>query len=130
MENNSDNLDYYCTKYGLEIPNIKDDHSSIQKALGVLQEDGLFAYSIFLEYMKKNEGEVAKNMQEKSKDILEDLEIIDEDDESLKSNMEHLAEDDLDTLFLTKDILEKMLIYARYHAKALSNKTGDNSDEE
>lgn len=118
------NLDYLCAKYGQEIGE-KAEENILQKALGVLREDGVYAMFLWLEDKDKkksvrtelttllNEKEIKKYLSQNS-DFLEDL----------KQFCEKLREvaQDIDKLFFMKKILERTLTYALYHAKMKGEK--------
>ncbi len=114
-------LDKIAAQYGYGLcegftsTNSKELEREINKALGVLIEDGPFAYSIWLESENKSPH---KLMITKSLEILKTGISL-----TTKSNLrEAILTDissDLNKLFLTKQVLERMLVYARYRAKAI-----------
>lgn len=110
------NIDYLCAKYGQEIPEKKEDRAFIQKALGVLQEDGLFAFMIFLEAREKKE-EVVKKIKEKTESLLRDIGLIPDSSIGVAKNIQEITKD-INKMLFAKNSIEKMLIYARYHAEA------------
>ncbi|OKY78317.1 MAG: CRISPR-Cas system related protein, small subunit of CASCADE complex [Candidatus Methanohalarchaeum thermophilum] len=157
------NLDAQCAEIGREIvfkskeiaSSTSDIENTIQKALGVLQEDGIYAFTVYLDSeggfkgrddRRNVENEILNNslwilddnfnlnthtqenssdeseVQGSSRGLKEKKEVFDELNDFLSSN--------LDNIFLAKDILEKTLIYARYHAKALSSTKDSGSKEE
>lgn len=110
------NLDYLCAKYGQDIPKSKEDENIIQKSLGVLQEDGLFAFILFLE--SKN-NDVNKRIKNKTAQLLHEVGLInDANDTNMREKILEITKN-IDDMFLAKDLIERTLIYARYHAKAL-----------
>lgn len=95
--------------------------NTVTKALGVLQENGV--YACFL-YLRAKEGENGPGVVEK-----EMLDLLDglgfgwgkPTENSLKEVLSYISEKvtvDLERLLLAKETLEQMLIYARYGAKA------------
>lgn len=110
------NLDYLCAKYGQNIPKSKDDRNIIQNALGVLQEDGLFAFVLYLEEQEGSE-DVAGKIKEKSNKLLRKA-FSEAADKSLRENMVEIIEENLDKMFLSKKVLEKMLVYAKHRSQA------------
>ena len=109
-------------EYGQKIGQIRNDklETNLGKALGILQEDGVYAMFLWL--------------QEKSKDIRETLVKMLNEKEELKkyfqNGSEKFPEDfrefceklkevakDIDKLLFMKKILERTLTYALYHAK-------------
>ena len=123
------NLDLLCAKYGQKIAekvsttenyNAKKAVVLITKTLSVLQEQGLYAFVLFCESKKDIDSSAAKEIQILVGEILKELSLIEG-----KSNLldELLKEDSLlsklDELLFAIEIIEKSLIYARFHAKAL-----------
>ena len=94
--------------------------NTVTKALGVLQENGVYACFLYLLAKEKENGGVV---------VDEMLNLLDElgfgwdkpADKSAKTVLSHISEKvtiDLERLLLAKETLEQMLIYARYGAKA------------
>lgn len=94
--------------------------NTVTKALGVLQENGVYACFLYLLAKEKNNGGVVIN---------EMLELLAElpfgwrrpTEDSPENVLRHISEHvtvDLERLLLAKETLEQMLIYARYGAKA------------
>lgn len=114
------NIDMSCAKYGAEIGNIGELKESLaNKALGVLQEEGVYAFFLFLA-SRKNENNQAKEIQKSIFRLLKDFQslkdVLSTEDKVLQDVREKLAED-LDTLLLARDLIEHTLVYARYHLK-------------
>ena len=98
--------------------------TEITKALGIIVEDGPFAYFIWL---KSQDREPHQAMLIQTARILQELNLINKipANENLKEKLEdafleEISEDLTKTLFV-KTIIEKMLIYARYKAKAMQH---------
>jgi hypothetical protein len=111
-------------KYAQEVSKIKDSNleNNLRKALGVLQEDGVYAMFLWLE--DKDKG---KNIRKILIDLLNESEIrkhllndsyrfADEDFSKFCENLREVAQD-IDKLLFMKNLLERTLIYALYHAK-------------
>jgi hypothetical protein len=143
MSNTVINLDRLAAKHAQAvIANTKDSKSSdientVTKALGVLQEDGV--YACFL-YLLAKEKEPGKKVIEQMLDLLEGLEfgwnkplkeskIYVHPDVVLKHITDHVTQD-LERLLLAKETLEQMLIYARYGAKARKDSEPENGHVE
>ncbi len=98
--------------------------TEITKALGILVEDGPFAYIIWL---KSQDKEPHRAMLIQTARILQELKIINliSHEENLKDKIEEAFLDeissDLTKTLLVKTVIEKMLIYARYKAKAMQH---------
>lgn len=120
-----DNLDKECfsssTRIAGVLSNVKEDERKkkakdlfniITKSLGVLQEDGVFAFYVYLKSEKEETIE---------KETIKLLNKV------FKKNMSYTLEDirnitdDINTLLFAKSLIEKTLIYARYQAKSMSD---------
>lgn len=126
------NLDYLAATYAQKILDGTTDQkpdnvdSAITKALGVLQEHGVYACFLYLLAKEEEIGAIAVkemlNVLEKSLSLAmpESLkpEVV------LKHITDHVT-NDLERLLLAKEVLEQTLIYTRYGAKA--REKGENS---
>lgn len=120
------NLDQLCAQYGYKIA--EDVHSKIgknaenhiTKSLGILQEDGVYAFFLFQISRSEREREGAIMLKDLATSLFRSAGIkgFQEQSDTLKAVRDELA-NDLDQLLLAKRLLEQSLIYARYHAKAL-----------
>jgi hypothetical protein len=118
------NLDYLAAKYAQTIiqktkdKKASDIENTITKALGVLQEDGVYACFLYLLAREKENGAVVVD------EMLNLLSSLPFDWQKPTKNSEILpfiseqVTKDLDRLLLAREVLEQMLIYARYGAKA------------
>ena len=93
----------------------------ITKTLGVLQENGVYACILYL-YSRTSgfEKEVSAITRNELLKMTEFLGKEHEGDEKAEYVLKFLTDNicnDLDTLFLTKQLWEQTLIYARYSAK-------------
>jgi len=111
-----ENLDAVINKVGFEIVeaiknknNDKKYKNYIDKVLGVLSNDGVYAYWVYCKANKINDVFIDKIG--KLKNIINNK---DEDEEFFQN-----LSNDLNQLLFFKQLLEKALIYARYHAKAM-----------
>jgi len=127
-----ENLDRLCAEYGYKFADeTKKAETLITKALGVLQEQGLYAFILFCDSRGSAEKQGADKIKEITAEILKDkLSLIkSKNNEDL---LEEIRKEDglasrLDDLTLAVQVLEKSLIYARYHAKAMSNNSTQNT---
>ncbi len=121
------NLDGLCARYGWEMARQahkvlnKNAENHITKSLGVLQEDGVYAFFLY-QQSRKPEKPGAEPLED-ARALLEaagikPFDTIQEPLEALRDRSRGLA-NDLDQLLLAKQLLEQALIYARYHAKVL-----------
>lgn len=93
------------------------------KALGVLQEQGVYAMMLFLFSRTSDEKEVAPLIRSQIYEALRKLPGF--ETESIEDNSDKALEyftgkvlNNIDTLLLVRDLYEQTLIYARYAAKA------------
>ena len=126
------NLEALCAQYGYEIvkrcaPSLKLSkrdkaklENTITKSLGVLQEEGMYACFLFLDYIQeRKESYGAADIAAQAKVLLrhESVKLLGAGSDDFQA-LRQLSED-LDSLLLARQLLEQALIYARYHAKAL-----------
>ncbi|MDT8284689.1 MAG: hypothetical protein RQ767_04125 [Thermovirgaceae bacterium] len=113
-----ENLDLRCAEFGKEIAD-KADEKLLTDALSVLEEQGVYAFFLFL----KDRGN-----EQRSKIIDSCREFLEQTPEAGPvfaaggendpfPALQELA-NDLDTLLLARDLLRQGLVYGRYHAKA------------
>lgn len=124
-------LDMECAIAGKEIADIvfkkesKKTETLITKSLGVLQEDGVYAFMLYLSSQKKD------YMLNKAYGFLAQegvlKNIFGTETDALKAIREKLSSK-LDELLFAKELLERTLVYARYHAKALGSSTQGTSE--
>lgn len=114
------NLDYICIKTGQEIGK-ETDKNILQKSLGVLQEDGVYAMFLWLE-MKAKKGNVRNKFVELFQNKLlkqyfgQFSNLTEKDFKSFCDILAEIAKD-IDKLLLMKKIIERTLTYAYYHAR-------------
>lgn len=119
------NLDYRCMESAQEISKIGDSNleNNLRKALGVLQEDGVYAMFLWLEDNKdKTKKEIRKkltkllNEEEIRKYLLNNSNNFPEDFTDFCVKLREVAQD-IDRLLFMKKLLERTLTYALYHSK-------------
>ncbi len=154
MNDESINLDRLAAQHAQAVINDTKDRkatdveNTITKALGVLQEDGVYACFLYLlakeqtskEDKKKNKKSAGEVLVKHMLELLDSLKIgwdkpSSENAEDILSHLtQNKKEDDkkisLEQLLLTKEILEQMLIYARYGAKARQDADPENGQED
>jgi hypothetical protein len=119
------NLDLECAKTSDQIKTFilsadakmkKDAENLIGKVLGVLQEDGIYAFFLYMQAKKTQK--IYETIEEHVKHLLKtafpSLDITQNGCKVAETLMS-----DLDRVLLAKDLLERTLVYARYHAKPL-----------
>lgn len=122
---NGQNLDRLCAQYGHAMAKQvheklgKQAENHITKSLGVLQEDGVYAFFLY-QVSRKSEKEGAQKLKAQAAALLKQcgMKGFQNSADPLEAVRNELA-NDLDQLLLAKRLLEQALIYARYHAKAL-----------
>lgn len=128
------NLDQLCAEYGFrfanEISKVKEFNAKkaetlLTKALSVLREQGLYAFVLFCESRGSLEITGARKIKEVSKDLLRDkLQLIGNGDLLEEIRKDNGIVSRLDDLMLAIQVLEKSLIYAIFHAKAMNESEG------
>lgn len=109
------NLDLECAKLAENLAQ-QTTEQMITKALGVLEEQGLYAYFLFLK--SSGENEIVRQCQT----FLEKIALLENGDSNIFIKLQNLSTD-LDKLLLARDLLRQALVYARYHAKAKEKTT-------
>ena len=126
------NLDLKCAETAEQIRQAivsfgkdKEAETLITKALGVLQEDGNYAFYL---YMKAKKETLYNNIEERTVKLLKDV-FPSLEDVTSGVDVARTLSSDIDKLFLSKELLERTLVYARYHAKALEKSEKKDSTE-
>jgi len=119
-------LDMKCAEYGNEIALAAgNDETFITKVLGVLEENGVYAFFLYLSSLKNDHASKTKKI---AFDFLKQKEILGQILNSEKDPLNAIRgsfTDKLDELIFAKELLERTLVYARYHAKAVDNQTAE-----
>lgn len=132
------NFDRICAQFGFqmaeqvnkELIKSSDTENLITKSLGVLQENGVYAFFLYLASKvkdgkdEKKASKAARTLANKAAGLLANSPPALLKQGDYKQAMEQIRRtgglaDDIDNLLLAKRLLELALIYARYHAKAL-----------
>jgi len=98
--------------------------NTVTKALGVLQENGIYACALFLKSRSKDEKRRADVLMDEMLHLLDQLGFdwgqpsSNRAQDVLQHISDNVTSDNLERLLLAKETLEQMLIYARYGAKA------------
>jgi hypothetical protein len=126
------NLDQVAAAYSQKIVKGHEKKKSemenlITKALGVLQENGVYAMALYL--LSQGENGLAREILQKLIDLFKDEKLkslkLGEAVKNLQKSVDILQFfsekvcNELDTLLLVRSLYEQVLIYARYSAKAL-----------
>ncbi len=117
------NLDLTSAKIGFSIVEQfkqKDDFDKLEnistKALSVLIEEGLLAYFVWLESKGEREKKYAEVIRDKSLELLKNTKLTEKSD---SINAALVISSNIQKTLLARQLLERMLVYARYRAKAL-----------
>lgn len=116
----SPNLDFICADYGRLIgDNDLIEESLLNKAIGVLQENGVYALILFLSSRSSTEKEGAMYIKKKLLDLWYDprLSICSGPRQDQFIAAQQISQN-IDQLLFVKELSEKTLIYSRYHVKA------------
>ncbi len=126
-----ENLDRLCADYGSKFAEcvtqaFRGDagkaENLLTKALGVLQEQGIYAFVLFCRSRGSTEKSGADKIEAITKELLKDkINLVSDGDLLNEIRRENGLASKLEDLILAIQLLEKSLIYARYHAKAMSN---------
>ena len=119
------NLDRISAEIGFElaennVDGVKEVERCITKALGILIEEGLFAYAIWLE------SEDRRDIIDSSYELLKErIKLIKNNygngKEKLRNAILKEISSSIHKTLLARQLLERMLVYARYRAKALQS---------
>jgi len=100
----------------------KEIENLVTKTLGVLQENGVYSCMLYLYSRTSGSDEAVSKVTRKK--LLKMTELLGKEpdgDDKAENVLKFLTDyicNDIDTLFLTKQLWEQTLIYARYGAKA------------
>jgi len=108
------NLDAACAKLGAPL-GTHDAENRITKALGVLEEQGVYALFLYLHARENKWGSDALATFLGQNPTTQTALLGTNND--LFAALQQLA-GDLDKLLFARDLLHRALVYARYHAKA------------
>lgn len=106
------NLDIECAKLGAEL-GAKSDDKTLTDALSVLEEQGVYAFFLFLA-QKKERRHASGSCRKFLTGHLPGG--FGSGNDVFKATQEIAT--DVDKLLLARDLLRQSLIYGRYHAKA------------
>lgn len=110
-------LDLECAKAGERLARIDGvDEKLLNSALAVLQEQGLYACFLYLRAQGKEHG---TKVSQKLYDFLKDTVGLESDSDDVLKQVGKLSKD-LDQLLFARELLLRVLMYARYHHKLKS----------
>lgn len=113
-----ENMDLRCAQFGKELADLEDsDEKLITDALSVLEEQGVYAFFLFLKAKgKKAGGGVSKSCGDFLRKTPQPSPLLKDGNGDLFASVGKLAEN-LDDLLFARDLLHQGLVYARYHLK-------------
>jgi hypothetical protein len=114
-----ENLDVNCAELGRKLSVIdKVDEKLLGDSLSVLEEQGLYAFFL---YLKAHGKEPGKEVIAKCHQFLRDNPVICQKLQSSKSDVFDSVQElsqSIDDLIFARELLIQALVYARYHSKA------------
>lgn len=123
------NLEPLCAEYGMRLvqndsTSFEDRENVVNKALGVLVENGLYAMSVFLLSCQKKQAPFALHVLKELLALCADSRVGLLSQTSPKAVPDQLEAmrsitNDLPKLILARKLLEAALTFGRYHCKAL-----------
>ncbi len=134
------NLDYLCAeKAGRLVDKFLSGglpvivaRNHVQNSMGVLQEDGLYAFSVYQVYRKGKGGE---SLEALVSELLLDTRVSSlffsahnppaQSQSSGPGLMMRLTAQSLDRIFMAKDLIMRVLVYAYYHLRSIKPEEGD-----
>jgi len=139
MSGNKRHLDWLAAHHAQELIRKTQDmqekpsdvDNTITKALGVLQENGMYAFTLFLLSRPKAEKRRAGVVMAEALDLLAELGFgwghprSNQAGDVLQHISDKVTSDNLERLLLAKETLEQMMVYARYGAKARKADEGE-----
>ncbi|GAB4243773.1 MAG: hypothetical protein Kow00129_03120 [Thermoleophilia bacterium] len=110
------NLEIKCAELGEQLAEgaNKERENLLTDGLGVLQEQGLYAFFLFLKASKRGKPQAVSSA---CAHFLRDQGLLQDGNNDLFGELKSLA-GCLDDLLFARDLLTQALVYARYHAKA------------
>lgn len=110
-----ENLDLKCAELGRKLAGLNGvDEKLLTDALAVLEEQGVYAFFLYLKARGKNASE---QVSSKAHEFLKERSVLGNADNDVFSALKTLAAN-LDDLLFARDLLRQALVYARYHVKA------------
>jgi len=114
-----ENLDVNCAELGRKLSVIdKVDEKLLGDSLSVLEEQGLYAFFL---YLKAHGKEPGKEVIAKCHHFLRDNPVICQKLQSSKSDVFDSVQEvshNIDDLIFARELLIQALVYARYHSNA------------
>lgn len=110
------NLDLECARLGRKIADLSNlEKRDLTNALGVLEEQGLYAFFL---YLNSQVGESGKEVGKRCWAFLREVLRTEHPEQKDVSEFEFVKKLELDDLLFARDLLSRALIYALHHLKA------------
>lgn len=117
-----ENLDVRCAELGEKLAGLPGaEEKTITSALAVLEEQGLYAFFLFLHAKAKDGAAISRACAAFLERTPQSGPLLGNKDEDLPDRLRALGQD-LDKLLFARDLLHQALVYARYHLKARGKK--------
>lgn len=137
------NLDYLCAarggllvEYFINKAKLKSQEAAnhVQKSMGILQEDGLYAFAVYQQYREKRGGSAL--LAQIPEFLLKDCRVGEHSglfspapdpatsSPDLLSLTKEISQQSLDRLFLARDLIMRVLVYAYYLLRSEKDGTG------
>ena len=120
-----ESIDLKCAGYGSRIAaDEKVEQSLVNSALAVLLEQGVYAVFLFLCSRTGKEKKAAKSIHAKLFELIKEYFSGLQEDTGTPDKTELMEairkkfQKDYEDIFFAKDLIEKVLVYARYHIKS------------
>lgn len=118
-----ENLDLACAKVGKDISQkpSKELENLITNALAVLEEQGLYALFLFLRTRGRDGAkQIIQKLYKFLKETPTQSPLLSGNDDDVLPSLQQLAKDNLDKLLVARDLIRQTLVYARYHARVVT----------
>ena len=125
-----ENLDMKCAQVGRDIlsdvgrDKASDFENLITKSLAVLQSQGIYACILFIQTQASKFKLPSERILEAVRKILNDTGLYQMTEADWRNNTKRLQalqsiSEDLLKYIMAKELIDQVLVYARYHAKAI-----------
>lgn len=119
-----EHLDLKCAELGKQLGEQVKDEKLLTDALAVLEEQGIYAFFLYLKARGKEEGEKVSNACIDFLTKVPQAQPLTPQGSDVFAKLQTLAKD-LDNLLLARDLLRQALVYGRYHVKATTSSGGE-----
>jgi len=144
MPGKVENYDFFCVDYAKRLADAvseevrsrkvtpRDFEKAVTECLEVLEHDGVYAFLLYMTWREFSGTEVERRVYSKLDSLLVGKRGADSllrlgeiglpgAESPAPLDLGRELSEDLDSLLFAKDLLERTLIYARYHAKGMAS---------